>query len=205
VAPSPSLGEAPADERAQPMAAAGRVLERSGWWGFKVESVLKEAQLSTRSFYRHFQGKDDLVAGLLEETLLNIADSVTGYVDQAQSPPDQVRAYVDSLINWAFDPDFEKPAVMYAGNWRELVTVYPELMTRCVEAFTAPLVSALQQGVKDGTLTSSVPITEAKAVFVLISGAMFDIPRGEANPRKEIEDLVVPFVSRAFGIAPAST
>src|ERR1700758_1615923 len=37
-------------ERDKLLKAAMEVLQRSGWWGFKVESVLRQAGLSTRSF-----------------------------------------------------------------------------------------------------------------------------------------------------------
>jgi AcrR family transcriptional regulator len=57
------------DERMKLWDAAKQVLERSGWWGFKVESVLRQAHLSTRSFYRHFDKKTDLLAALMEMEL----------------------------------------------------------------------------------------------------------------------------------------
>ena len=53
-------------ERERLLRSAKQVLERSGWWGFKVESVLRQAGLSTRSFYRHFEKKSDLLVALLE-------------------------------------------------------------------------------------------------------------------------------------------
>jgi AcrR family transcriptional regulator len=189
------------DERARLMAAAERVLERSGWWGFKVDRVLREAGLSTRSFYRHFQSKEDLVAGLLEDTLLKIADAVADAVAPTLPPAARVRLYVDSLIGWAFEPDFAKPALMLANNWRELLPVQPELITRCLEAFIAPLIAALEAGRDDGTLTSLDPEADAKSVFLLVSGVLFDLPRREGETsREDIEATVVPFMWRALGI-----
>src|SRR5690606_7633412 len=56
-------------ERLLLLDAAMRVLERTGWWGFKVDSVLRQARLSTRSFYRHFEKKNDLLLALLEHEI----------------------------------------------------------------------------------------------------------------------------------------
>jgi AcrR family transcriptional regulator len=202
VPPSPPIsgGEA-ADERQQLMTAAERVLARSGWWGFKVESVLKEARLSTRSFYRHFEGKNELLAALLEQDLLAIAGYVADGVDAEAPPVDRVWAYIDSLTGWAFDPGFAKPAILFAGCWREFRPLYPELIERCVDALTAPLVSALKEGHRLGSLCSPDANADAKAVFFLIGGALFDSPRRDDESAHEVLDRVVlPFIGRAFGI-----
>jgi AcrR family transcriptional regulator len=195
-----------ADERAQLIAAAERVLARSGWWGFKVESVLREARLSTRSLYRHFESKEELGAALLEETLIKIADAVTDVVDPPAQPVNRVRTYIDSLIGWAFDPDFAKPALMFATNWRALLPVYPDLISRCLDAFTAPLVEALEEGTRDGVLDSPDPRADARTVFCLVSGVLFDIPRDDDDSaRREVEYLVMSFVNRALLVAGRSS
>ena len=114
-------------------------------------------------------------------------------------------AYVDSLIGWAFDPDFEKPALMFVNNWRELLPVHPELIARCLTAFTDPLVKALEDGTRDGSLSSPDPRSDAIAVFCLVSGVLFDIPREDTPPaRREAEQLVMSFIGRALSAAALS-
>jgi AcrR family transcriptional regulator len=200
--PTPNA-EATSDERRQLMAAAARVLARSGWWGFKVESVLKEARLSTRSFYRHFEGKNDLLAALLEQDLLAVADFVASGIADDAPPTDRVRAYIDGLTGWAFNPHFAKPAVLFASHWREFRPAYPGIIERCIDALTAPLVDALEEGRHSSTITSSDPHADARAVFFLIGSALFDSPRrDDQSARQELDRVVMPFIHRSLGLSP---
>ncbi|WP_242419241.1 helix-turn-helix domain-containing protein, partial [Frankia sp. CpI1-P] len=47
--------------------AAYRVLARADSGSVTVSEILTEAQLSTRSFYRHFKSKDQLLLSMFEE------------------------------------------------------------------------------------------------------------------------------------------
>ena len=88
-------------ERAQLLAAAQQVLVRSGWWGFKVESVLKQAQLSTRSFYRHFEKKSDLLLALLESELGGAARHLRRVSATGDTPTNRVHAYISAVVDMA--------------------------------------------------------------------------------------------------------
>jgi AcrR family transcriptional regulator len=189
------------DERAALITAAGQVLERSGWWGFKVESVLKQARLSTRSFYRHFEGKDELLAAVLERDLLVVADRVSQGVDASLPPEERVWAYVNMLIGWAFDQDFAKPAALFAASWRELRPQYGDIFERCIRAMTSPMTEALKDGVRTDALVTEDPEADAKAVFFLIGGFLFDRPQTQDLPlREELNRSVLPFIARSFKI-----
>jgi AcrR family transcriptional regulator len=188
-------------ERLQLMAAAEQVLERGGWWGFKLESVLRQARLSTRSFYRHFDGKEDLLSALLEGELLAIADYLKSLGDNASSPVERVWLYIDSLIDLSFDQRIVKPASLFALHWRKLLPEYPDVVQRCTLALTTPLAGVLDEGHRAGALSCSDPAADAKAIFFLISSTVFDRPNltGQ-DPRALAEHIVLPFVQRALRV-----
>lgn len=190
-------------ERLRLMAAAEQVLARGGWWGFKLESVLRQARLSTRSFYRHFDGKDDLLSALLEGELLAIADYLRLLGDNASSPIERVWLYIEALIDLSFDQRIIKPASLFAVHWRKLLPEHTEVVERCTHALTTPLASALDEGYRAGTLVCSDPAAEAKAIFFLISSTVFDRPNvaGE-DARALAERSILPFVARALRVEP---
>lgn len=197
----PEAEQAQDAERLQLMAAAERVLARGGWWGFKLESVLREARLSTRSFYRHFDGKEALLSALLEGELLAIADFVRTVTDSASSPVERVWQYVGALLDLSFDQRIVKPASLFAGYWRKLLPEHAEVVDRCAHALTAPLADALDEGCRNGDLVCSDPQSEARAIFFLISGTVFDRPITDAEEsRATTEHIVLPFVARGLGL-----
>ena len=188
-------------ERERLLTAAMQVLERSGWWGFKVESVLKQANLSTRSFYRHFEKKTDLLLALLEVELTGAAVALRKRTSAAGSPADKVRAYIAATIDMAYREDLVKPSSLFASHWRELLPEYPEAINRCTERLMAPLAETIEAGVACGDFTSADPVADARAIFYLVAGITADqATLGGTTPREELEHMVLPFIGRAIGL-----
>ncbi len=197
--PSPAVN---ADqERSQLLGAAKEVLDRSGWWGFKVESVLKQARLSTRSFYRHFEKKSDLLLALLERELGGAAVHLRRVTATDVSPSDRVRAYIAATIDMAYVEELAKPSSLFAAHWRELLPEYPEAIDRCTQEMIAPLAEAIEDGLKAGDFVSTDPMADATAIFYLVSGMTADqATLGGRTPRADIEHIVMPFITRAVGL-----
>ena len=188
-------------ERKRLLLAAREVLQRSGWWGFKVESVLRQAGLSTRSFYRHFDKKTDLLLALLELELGGAGVNLRRVIDAADTPSDKVRAYVTATIDMAYRADLAKPSSLFASHWRELLPEYPEEIESCLKGMTAPLVEAIEAGVAHGEFHSEDPVADARAIFYLVAGMTADqAAMGGATPREEIEHIAIPFISHAIGM-----
>jgi AcrR family transcriptional regulator len=188
-------------ERAKLLTAAMEVLQRSGWWGFKVESVLRQASLSTRSFYRHFEKKSDLLLALLEFELGGAAVSLGRVVASADTPSDKVRAYVSATIDMAYLSDLAKPSSLFASHWRELLPEYPEAIDRCNQRMIAPLVVAITEGKARGEFHSEDPAADARAIFYLVASMTADqAAMCGSTPREELEHVVMPFIRRAVGL-----
>jgi AcrR family transcriptional regulator len=189
------------DERNRLLTAAMQVLHRSGWWGFKVESVLRQAGLSTRSFYRHFDKKSDLLLALLEYELGGAAVKLRRVTAAADTPSEKVRAYLTATIDMAYQEDLKKPSSLFASHWRELLPEYPDAIDRCTERMMAPLAEAIEEGMRSGEFCSDDPIADARAIFFLVASMTADqATLGGATPREEIEHVVMPFIGRAIGL-----
>lgn len=188
-------------ERERLLTAAMEVLQRSGWWGFKVESVLRQSRLSTRSFYRHFEKKSDLLLALLEYELGGAAVLLRRVTDAAATPSDKIRAFLAATIDMAYREDLAKPSSLFASHWRVLLPEYPGALEKCNDRMIAPLAEAIQAGVDSGEFHSSDPIADAKAIFFLVAGMTADqAATGAAAPREELEHIVLPFIGRAIGM-----
>jgi AcrR family transcriptional regulator len=193
-------GSAADRERIQLLTAARQVLDRSGWWGFKVESVLKQAQLSTRSFYRHFEKKTDLLLALLELELGGAAVHLRRVTATDANPADRVRAFIAATIDMAYREDLAKPSSLFAAHWRELLPEYPDAINECIGFMVAPLIDAIRDGVATGVFTTPDPDADASAVFYLVASMTADqAALGGSTPRAEVEHILLPFIARALG------
>lgn len=189
------------DERAKLVVAAKEVLERSGWWGFKVESVLRQAHLSTRSFYRHFEKKTDLLAALMEMELGGAAVKLRRLGAMGASYTERIDNYIGGLIDMAYEAELSRPSSLFASHWREMLPEYGEAIDRCVQQMLQPLIDVIVEGGQSGELMSPDPIADAKAVFYLVASMTADqAVIGGAIPRAELERCTIPFVHRAIGL-----
>ena len=66
--------------------AALAVMERNGYVDAAVADILREADLSTRSFYRHFESKDQLLCALFRREAEAAAVRLHAKVDAAPDP-----------------------------------------------------------------------------------------------------------------------
>jgi AcrR family transcriptional regulator len=192
----------PDPDRERLLKATRQVLERSGWWGFKVDSVLRQAHLSTRCFYRHFSNKSDLLLGLIEWELSALMKHLITATRSPETAPAQVRAYATAMIDLAYREDFSKPLALYGMNWRYLMREYPDAADFITEKMLAPLQAAIQRGIDSGDFSSLDAHADATAIFHLVGSVVGDeAALGPIRPREEIEDLVLPFIGRALGSA----
>lgn len=189
-------------ERRRLLTAAKEVLQRSGWWGFKVESVLRQAGLSTRSFYRHFEKKSDLLLALLEFELGGAAIALRRVTAAADTPSDKVHAYVAATIDMAYRADLAKPSSLFASHWRELLPEYHQAIDRCTQRMIDPLVEAIREGATRGEFQSEDPVADGRAIFYLVASMTADqAAAGGSTPREDLEHVVMPFIGRAIGLS----
>ena len=113
------LVAARADEAQRLMDAGMAVIVRHGTNSrATVAEIVREAGLSNQAFYRHFAGKDDLVAAIIDAG----ARRLVGYAEHRMAafddPLDQVGAWVRAVLSQGTDPKVAEPtrAVTWSRN-----------------------------------------------------------------------------------------
>lgn len=98
------------------VAAASRLIMRSGGEGFSMQSVAAEAGLSMRVLYRLFDGRDDLLIALLEESHTVFARLIQEQADQFAGPIERIGAalYFASDPRQLTDPSYNAAMMRFA-------------------------------------------------------------------------------------------
>jgi AcrR family transcriptional regulator len=100
---SRSLGAARsrAEKRVQRfLDAAFELIDEKGTTDFTIQEVIDRSKQSLRGFYQYFDGKDELLLALFEETLAEAADDLRNAVDAETEPVARVRAFAIRLHEW---------------------------------------------------------------------------------------------------------
>src|SRR5262245_1000163 len=104
VARSLDAARSRAEERVQRfLDAAFEIIDEKGTTEFTTQEVVERSKQSLRGFYEYFDGKDELVLALFEETVSEAFDDIRDAVDAESDPLARLRAFALRLHGWC-DP-----------------------------------------------------------------------------------------------------
>jgi len=158
-----------AAERASLLAAAWAVLETTGYENLKVQVVLRRAGLSTRAFYRHFKGKDDLLLALAVQER-GRAEAILIEKTAEGSPEERVRAWIDAVVSLLYG--------RHAGPRARLISSLPAVVRPNLSdaddvgpavgpSTTTPLRAAIAAGQAAGDFPNADPEGDANLIAAL--------------------------------------
>src|SRR6476619_8622726 len=73
--------------------AAFALIDEKGTTDFTIQEVIDRSKQSLRGFYQYFEGKDELLLALFEETVREATDDLRGVVESAADPVEGLRAF----------------------------------------------------------------------------------------------------------------
>jgi AcrR family transcriptional regulator len=183
--------------------AAFEVIRTKGYGAATVADILGEAGLSTRSFYRHYASKDDLLHALFRRDAERFAEVVRARV---QAEPDPVRAldvWIDEILGFGFERTRTKRAAVIGSATAE-GTLAPEELRRALLLLVEPLAAVLEAGWADGSFPDANTECDAAIVSAIVwetSGRMREARSRAA--KAVLRAGVMSFVHRALGTSGA--
>lgn len=191
---------AAADELQLLLDAGFEVIRRKGYGEATVGDILAESGLSTRSFYRHFGSKDDLLHALFRRDAEQFAAAVTQRVEAAPSPEAALQVWIDEILGFGLDrPRSRRAAVL--GSAAAKGSLDPDEMRRALHLLVDPLVGVLTAGAADGSFPRVAPDGDAGLISALAWETSARL--GEVSTRaakQELRSQLLSLVHRALGV-----
>jgi len=101
VSRSLSAARTRAEQRVQRLLdAAFELIDERGTSEFTIQEVVDRSKQSLRGFYQYFDGKDELLFALLEETIRESLEDLREAVESESEPLDRLRAFTIRLHEW---------------------------------------------------------------------------------------------------------
>jgi AcrR family transcriptional regulator len=137
--------------------AARRLIDVKGP-SFTTQELVKEAGIALQTFYRYFQGKDQLILAVIEDI---IDESCVRYREGARKLSDPVarlRFYVASIVAGVEHSggSGKGPGFITAEHWR-LQTLYPKDVSRATRPFTDLVLGEITEATEAGQLHPADP------------------------------------------------
>jgi AcrR family transcriptional regulator len=183
------------DERI--IAAAWRVLARSGFRSLKVRQVLLASGVSANVFYRHFPGKSHLLLALMTDEWGRAAVRLRRVLSEVDDPERQLRLWIWHNLAIAYEEQQAARARMFMDP--ELIRDFPREVEQAYDLLSGPLVDVIERGAQQGLFPSVRPWAGARAVYHLCAGVVSDRLAGlHEIPQEEAVELVTDFALRAL-------
>ena len=184
--------------------AAMVVMGRNGYVDASVSDILSEANLSTRSFYRHFESKDQLLCALYRREAENAAARLNAKVDAAASPRAALDAWIDEILSLGHHRAKAARARVLGSRGAMRAEGHGEETRHASKLLMAPLESLLAAGAADGSFPLADPPGDAELIRSVVWAAAGLTPsRDGAASHTEVARQVRSFCARALGAAPA--
>lgn len=166
-----------------------------------VSAILARAEVSSRTFYRHFQSKDDLFLAMLEqvtERLAVVLDEIAAAPDP--DPLDRLRAWIGQMFTLAGETDLHRYLAVLDCDEMRSAKGYRVARERSRARREVSLATILRSGRAAGVFPLADPESDAIAIAALISreltsARIFD-PAQIPQSRARVEG----FTLRALGV-----
>jgi len=101
VSKSLSAARTRAEQRVQRLLdAAFALIDEKGTTEFTIQEVVDRSEQSLRGFYQYFEGKDELLFALLEESIREALEDLREAVASESEPLERLRAFTIRLHEW---------------------------------------------------------------------------------------------------------
>lgn len=149
--------------------AAFELVDEKGTTEFTIQEVIDRSKQSLRGFYEYFEGKDDLVLTLFEETVREAGVDINAAVGAETDPLARLRVFVIRLHEWC-DP-VDAPRKRGTHNRRAISEVSMRLAANHVERFRAALapLSLLLVGlIEAASAADAIHVVDARRAAALV-------------------------------------
>jgi AcrR family transcriptional regulator len=187
--------------------AATNLLDRGGVQAVTLREVGHQAGVSHNAPYKHFAGKEALLAAVAARELVRQRDTLAATIGRTRSPESILRAAIHQYVAWAR----EHPArfKLVFGSW----STDSEELARAADAAQTILVGVVSDAQEAGVLPGGDPVRLASLLRALAHGAA-DLasaghlqPQGKAHASADqlVDDLLDYLREAAKTTQPSST
>lgn len=171
--------------------AAYELLDEAGLEGLTIRAVLARAGLARRAFYERFQGKDDLVLAVFDNSLRAAAQQFRQIGAQCDSPLEALRAVVAGLVVGQLVSGRGGANRLGAALSREhlrLAQTRPEELQCALQPLLDVIAGHVSEGIAAGQCREADPQRQARLIYNLISTTVHTVLLAEEGATPDLHE-----------------
>jgi AcrR family transcriptional regulator len=191
VSKSLSAARARAEQRVKRLLdAAFALIDEKGTTEFTIQEVVDRSKQSLRGFYQYFEGKDELLFALLEESIREALEDLRSAVEAESEPLERLRAFTIRLHEWCEPLDTRRKhgshnRVPISEFSLQLALKDPERLAGVMAPISRMLVELLDAAAAAG----AIRVTETRRAALLVQQTVMYgwlMNRLVQNPRSRV-------------------
>ena len=153
--------------------AAFALIDERGTTEFTIQEVVDRSKQSLRGFYQYFEGKDELLFALLEESIRESLEDLRAAVESESKPLERLRAFTICLHQWCEPLGTRRKRgahnrIPISEFSLQLALKDPERLA----AVMAPIPQMLVELLKAAAAAGSLRVTDPRRAAMLIQQAV---------------------------------
>jgi AcrR family transcriptional regulator len=191
VSRSLSAARSRAEQRVQRfLDAAFELIDEKGTTEFTIQEVIERSKQSLRGFYQYFDGKDELLLALIEETIRESVEDIREAVEAESEALARLRAFTIRLHEWCEPAEVPRKRGEHNRHpisefWLQLAVKQPERVSAALTPISRMLVELLDAAVA----ADAIRATDTRRAAVLIEQTVMFSWLGNRlvqNPRSRV-------------------
>jgi AcrR family transcriptional regulator len=167
---------------------AEQIMLETGSSDFTVQEVVERARTSLRSFYQHFNNREELLLAVFEELLGKVAAETQQLIDATDDPLEGLRILLRHTAGGAGTPRGQLLNRAFSDYHRQLAKANPTEYARILTPLYGVVAHVVERGVNAGVFRTDVKV-ESMALLMtqtlLAGGQMYalgaELGHGDIN------------------------
>ncbi len=165
--------------------AARELLAEGGLEALTVRAVLGRTGLSRRAFYERFDGTDDLILAVFEQTFREAAATLRAEMAGIEDPLQRLRFVIEAMVQEAQSQAAIRYAVVLSRGHLRLAEARPNELQHALEPFTTLIAEQLARGMERGIVREGDATQLATLVHSLVVATIHaSLLSGAAGPER---------------------
>ena len=149
--------------------AAGELIAAGGFEGLTLRALLDRTGLSRRAFYERFDGMDDLILAVFEQTMRDGAAKFRADLAPIADPLERLRFLIETMVATSRSDVSVRLMVALSREHLRLAEARPEDLERALEPLTTVIAEQLALGMECGVVRKADPLQLATLVHSLVA------------------------------------
>jgi AcrR family transcriptional regulator len=170
--------------------AARELVAEGGLEAVTLRPLLERSGLSRRAFYDRFEGMDDVLLALFEETMARGAEGLARRIAKVEGAPAKIEALVRAMASVAQNPSKHRMWLLAMSSEHvRLAEQHPAELQEAIRPMNQLMARILEEGMAEGTIRETDPESLAETLHALVASEVHRNLHLDRRGKHWVDDL----------------